>query len=219
MPSPGHARPEETVTAVDLLALPSSSPWSPQAGWWPSSTCGTPRLPPRRRLPHPSSASSRRRPPGQASPPARPFRSSSPPRSHPTARCRPSPPPWPGPGPSSRRGCSSTRRLGRWCRARPRRITVPGGPAGIIGSEGQHMAQTVTSAFTVAPGSVAPPAAAAGGARLPPAVLYPERTADVARRGGQCAARFVRLALAQPAGRAHLAVDRGHAERDHPRAQ
>ncbi len=33
-------------------------------------------------------------------------------------------------------------------------ITVPGGPTGIIGSQGQHMAQTVTSAFTVAPGSV-----------------------------------------------------------------
>jgi hypothetical protein len=33
-------------------------------------------------------------------------------------------------------------------------ITVPGGPAGIIGSRGQHMAQTVTSDFTVAPGSV-----------------------------------------------------------------
>ena len=33
-------------------------------------------------------------------------------------------------------------------------ITVPGGSAGIVGSEGQHMAQTVTSAFTVAPGSV-----------------------------------------------------------------
>jgi L,D-transpeptidase catalytic domain/Putative peptidoglycan binding domain len=33
-------------------------------------------------------------------------------------------------------------------------ITVPGGHAGIIGSRGQHLAQTVTSAFTVAPGSV-----------------------------------------------------------------
>ena len=33
-------------------------------------------------------------------------------------------------------------------------ITVPGGPTGIIGSQGQHMAQTVTSPFTVAPGSV-----------------------------------------------------------------
>ena len=33
-------------------------------------------------------------------------------------------------------------------------ITVPGGPTGVIGSQGQHLAQTVTSPFTVAPGSV-----------------------------------------------------------------
>jgi peptidoglycan hydrolase-like protein with peptidoglycan-binding domain len=33
-------------------------------------------------------------------------------------------------------------------------VTVPGGPAGIIGSRGQHLSQTVTSAFTVATGSV-----------------------------------------------------------------
>ncbi len=32
-------------------------------------------------------------------------------------------------------------------------ITVPGGSSGVIGSEGQHLAQTVTSQFTVAPGS------------------------------------------------------------------
>jgi peptidoglycan hydrolase-like protein with peptidoglycan-binding domain len=33
-------------------------------------------------------------------------------------------------------------------------ITVPGGAAGIIGSRGQHLGQTATAAFTVAPGSV-----------------------------------------------------------------
>ena len=32
-------------------------------------------------------------------------------------------------------------------------ITVPGGAAGVVGSEGQHLAQTVTSQFTVALGS------------------------------------------------------------------
>jgi peptidoglycan hydrolase-like protein with peptidoglycan-binding domain len=32
-------------------------------------------------------------------------------------------------------------------------ITVPGGPSGVVGSEGQHLAQTVTSQFSVAPGS------------------------------------------------------------------
>jgi peptidoglycan hydrolase-like protein with peptidoglycan-binding domain len=32
-------------------------------------------------------------------------------------------------------------------------LTVPGGPSGAIGSEGQHMAKTVTSTFTVAAGS------------------------------------------------------------------
>ncbi|HWF17169.1 MAG TPA: L,D-transpeptidase [Acidimicrobiales bacterium] len=32
-------------------------------------------------------------------------------------------------------------------------ITVPGGPSGVVGSEGQRLAQTVTSQFTVAPGS------------------------------------------------------------------
>jgi peptidoglycan hydrolase-like protein with peptidoglycan-binding domain len=32
-------------------------------------------------------------------------------------------------------------------------ITVPGGAAGVVGSEGQHLAQSVTSQFTVAPGS------------------------------------------------------------------
>ena len=32
-------------------------------------------------------------------------------------------------------------------------LTVPGGPSGVIGSEGQHMAKTVTSTFTVAAGS------------------------------------------------------------------
>src|SRR5580704_5838108 len=33
-------------------------------------------------------------------------------------------------------------------------ITVPGGDSGVIGSQGQHMAQTQTSQFTVAPGSI-----------------------------------------------------------------
>ena len=32
-------------------------------------------------------------------------------------------------------------------------VTVPGGPAGVVGSQGQRLAQTVTSQFTVAPGS------------------------------------------------------------------
>src|SRR5580704_14871144 len=32
-------------------------------------------------------------------------------------------------------------------------VTVPGGAAGVIGSLGQHLAKTVTSSFTVAPGS------------------------------------------------------------------
>jgi peptidoglycan hydrolase-like protein with peptidoglycan-binding domain len=33
-------------------------------------------------------------------------------------------------------------------------IAVPGGPGGAVSSEGQHLAQTLTSQFTVAPGSV-----------------------------------------------------------------
>jgi peptidoglycan hydrolase-like protein with peptidoglycan-binding domain/uncharacterized membrane protein len=33
-------------------------------------------------------------------------------------------------------------------------VTVPGGDAGVVGSQGQHMGQNVTSQFTVAPGSV-----------------------------------------------------------------
>jgi peptidoglycan hydrolase-like protein with peptidoglycan-binding domain len=33
-------------------------------------------------------------------------------------------------------------------------VTVPGGAAGVIGSEGQHLAQPVTSQFTVAAGSI-----------------------------------------------------------------
>ena len=32
-------------------------------------------------------------------------------------------------------------------------VTVPGGSSGVLGSEGQHLAQTFTSQFTVAPGS------------------------------------------------------------------
>ncbi len=32
-------------------------------------------------------------------------------------------------------------------------LTVPGGASGVIGSQGQHMAKTVTSSFTAAPGS------------------------------------------------------------------
>lgn len=32
-------------------------------------------------------------------------------------------------------------------------VTVPGGTSGVVGSEGQHLAQSVTSQFTVAPGS------------------------------------------------------------------
>ncbi len=32
-------------------------------------------------------------------------------------------------------------------------ITVPGGSSGVVGSQGQHLAQNVTSQFTVAPGS------------------------------------------------------------------
>ncbi len=32
-------------------------------------------------------------------------------------------------------------------------VTVPGGPSGVIGSDGQHLTQTVTSQFSVAPGS------------------------------------------------------------------
>ena len=33
-------------------------------------------------------------------------------------------------------------------------VTVPGGPSGVIGSQGQRLAQSATSQFTVAPGSV-----------------------------------------------------------------
>ncbi|MGA2473964.1 MAG: Ig-like domain-containing protein, partial [Acidimicrobiales bacterium] len=33
-------------------------------------------------------------------------------------------------------------------------VTVPGGSTGVLGSEGQHLAQTFTSQFTVAPGSI-----------------------------------------------------------------
>src|SRR5580658_406844 len=33
-------------------------------------------------------------------------------------------------------------------------VTVPGGPSGVIGSQGQRLAQAATSQFTVAPGSV-----------------------------------------------------------------
>jgi L,D-transpeptidase catalytic domain len=33
-------------------------------------------------------------------------------------------------------------------------VTVPGGPSGVIGSQGQRLAQSTTSQFTVAPGSV-----------------------------------------------------------------
>jgi hypothetical protein len=32
-------------------------------------------------------------------------------------------------------------------------VTVPGGPSGVVGSEGQHLTQSVTSHFSVAPGS------------------------------------------------------------------
>ena len=32
-------------------------------------------------------------------------------------------------------------------------VTVPGGSAGVVGSDGQHLAQSLTSQFTVAPGS------------------------------------------------------------------
>ncbi len=32
-------------------------------------------------------------------------------------------------------------------------VTVPGGPSGVVGSEGQHLTQSVTSQFSVAPGS------------------------------------------------------------------
>ena len=33
-------------------------------------------------------------------------------------------------------------------------VTVPGGPSGVVGSQGQHLAQSVTSQFSVAPGSI-----------------------------------------------------------------
>jgi len=33
-------------------------------------------------------------------------------------------------------------------------VTVPGGPSGVIGSEGQHLSQSSTLQFTVAPGSI-----------------------------------------------------------------
>ena len=33
-------------------------------------------------------------------------------------------------------------------------ITVPGGPAGVVGSRGQHLADTITQSFTVAAGSI-----------------------------------------------------------------
>ncbi len=33
-------------------------------------------------------------------------------------------------------------------------VTVPGGPSGVVGSEGQHLSQSVTSQFSVAPGSI-----------------------------------------------------------------
>ena len=33
-------------------------------------------------------------------------------------------------------------------------LTIPGGTSGVVGSEGQHLAQSVTSQFSVAPGSI-----------------------------------------------------------------
>ena len=78
-------------------------------------------------------------------------------------------------------------------------ITVPGGPTGIIGSQGQHMAQTVTSAFTVAPGSVLRLQQLLAELGYLPLSFTPAAPGDLARRGGQRPGRLVRLALEHPA--------------------
>ena len=70
------------------------------------------------------------------------------------SRCRRSARRSPARGPCCRRRCSSTRRPVRSCPAPPRPVTVPGGSSGVVGSEGQHLAQSVTSQFSVAPGSI-----------------------------------------------------------------
>ena len=78
-------------------------------------------------------------------------------------------------------------------------LTVPGGPSGVVGSEGQHLAQTVTSQFTVAPGSTLRLQQLLAELGYLPLTFTPAVAADVTHTGGQRPGGVVHLALAGPA--------------------
>ena len=63
-------------------------------------------------------------------------------------------------------------------------VTVPGGDGGIEGSDGQRLADTLTTHFTVAPMTTLPPPAVARHPGLPPVDLRPGRSGQrLPRRG------------------------------------
>ena len=94
-------------------------------------------------------------------------------------------------------------------------LTIPAGADGPRGKHGTMLAAPVTVGFTVAQASHRAAPAAVGATRLPAADLLGGRTPRPADPGPQRPGRQLRLALAQHADLAVVAVDRGFGERHH----
>ena len=154
-----------------------------------------------RRPRRPPSPSPRSRRPAPTSPRAPPSRCSSRPTWRPSSPMPTLSPPVAGPGPCSPHRSRSTRRPGRSSPARPRRSPSPAVAAGVVGSEGQHLAQTVTSHFTVAPGSTLRLQQLLAELGYLPLTFTPASPVTSPIPGGQRSGGDVQLALARPAAR------------------
>ena len=97
-------------------------------------------------------------------------------------------------------------------------VTVPGGSSGVVGSEGQHLAQSVTSQFTVAPGSTLRLQQLLAELGYLPLTFTPASPLTSPTQEGNDQVGSFTLALAEPAARARDAVDAGHQQRHHHRA-
>ncbi len=93
-------------------------------------------------------------------------------------------------------------------------LTIPGGTSGVHATDGATVVVVGLLLVQRRGRRHAAPAADAGAAELPAPELHADRSRTEQGRPGHGSARELRLALAQHARRAHVAVDPGHREHD-----
>ena len=94
-------------------------------------------------------------------------------------------------------------------------VTIPGGPSGIRANDGATLPAAASFGFTVADGDVLRLQELLAAAQLPSRLVHAHRGGAAGAPGHGRASRHLRLALADPAGRADLAVDPGRRDRHH----